>query len=693
MGIFDKLKSGAAKVGSGIKWGAGKTWSGTKWGAGKTWSGTKWGAGKTWSGTKWGATKTGEGASWLARKNIASPGANQNYFPSISPKAVGGAVVGAAAATAVGTKKALAVPSFFLLILGFIKFLFFNGGNSSIGLLLSICLFCIAGYALAQKLERYGRFKLNLFLPMIYFVVWYFMFKGNYDPEFLAYFIASLAAITLAIALFTKGKGVFPEVVGIVPAIFLFLDIGMLPFLVDKYGLAVTPIMEGLLIWMPWWSLLGLLTLPEEVSDNYVANALIGIFRILGYLYIIFVFVSPWVPELAYTEALVPGPEEISQAQQNIEQRIPTVQNPAIARFACLFSGEITDVEGCVKRKQTEKEIELFCTEVEGLKKGSPAFDECQIQEQERRKGLGAAAEGTIDQTIKIPTSAKIIFHKDSFPQLTGDVLPFPIELQITNPRRLPISIQPECFFQNSGGEIFNGKLETGSQDKVITSSEETFSNYWLCYPEQGVTLTAGRYTLLFKATLGDLTSQSRLQRAFVGSISREEKERLIKEEISKVITITETQVPAEFAGIYFDIGHLDADPIIEYSDPSVENQPDKPVILKSYIKNMGSGKIINVKNYEIDLQGLTPKIDYLQSDVGRTWQGDCRQGSVPNAYSYKRDIPIPTCFIADFPEELKNPDDDLEWVSKEFRASLKYDYLLEAKQGFELIELQDVVG
>ena len=82
MGIFDKIKSGAGKVGSGIKWGAGKAWSGTKWTATKT-----------GEGAKWGAAKTGQGTSWLARKNIASPGANQSYFPSISPKAVGGAVV------------------------------------------------------------------------------------------------------------------------------------------------------------------------------------------------------------------------------------------------------------------------------------------------------------------------------------------------------------------------------------------------------------------------------------------------------------------------------------------------------------------------------------------------------------------------------------------------------------------------
>jgi hypothetical protein len=675
MGVVDKLKSGARKVGSGIKKGAGAVGSGAKWGAGKAWGGAK------------------AAGNYVAKKNLSGPGVSserkRDLAASAAIKTVAAPVV-AGAAVVKGTFGAAKYPAFVLLFLGFLKFLFFNDLNSGTGLLISIFLFFLSGYALASKLGRYSHYRFNIFLPMIYFIVWYFVFKGNIDPEFLLYFIGSLTAITLAAGLFTKGRGVFPELVGFVPAIFFFLDVGMLPFLVDQLNLTITPFMEGLLIWMPWWSLLGLFTLPEDVSDNRGANAAIGIVKILGYMYIIFIFVSPWVPDLGYTETLLPSTEEISDAQQNIQRKIPTTQNPAIARFVCMLE-DIQDVEGCVKRKQAEKEIELFCIDVEGLKEGTESFEECKIQEKERRKGQTLSAQGTIDRTIKIPTSAKIIFHKDSFPQIADDLsLPFPIELQITNPRRLSIFPKPECKFKSISGDIFNGEINVGSRDRPVASKEETFSNYYLCRPDHNEVLAPGRYTLIFEVVLEGLETESRLQRAFVGSIEKEDKIRLVRDEISKVITIKKAQVPAEFAGIFFDLGHIDDDPIIEYNDredSTIENKPYRPVILKGFIKNMGNGKILNVKDYNIDLQGITPQFNPLQDGSARSWQGDCTHGSIPNANLYKRDIPIPTCFIEDFPEELKNPDETLEWVSKEFRATLKYDYLLDAKQSFELID------
>ena len=154
--------------------------------------------------------------------------------------------------------------SLLLIIGGLIRFIFLRGENY-VGFIFSLVLFIIAGYALSEKLER-GR--MGLLIPMLGFVVWYFVYNGNYDPGFLLYFLLIFAAISSLLALFSKGESVRAELLGLVPAVFLFLDLGLLDFLILHLHLTVTPLLESLVLWMPWWSLLGLLTIPSRATER-----------------------------------------------------------------------------------------------------------------------------------------------------------------------------------------------------------------------------------------------------------------------------------------------------------------------------------------------------------------------------------------------------------------------------------------
>ena len=638
--------------------------------------------------------KIKSGTSRVARQNVTSFSASPTMMPTLSktPAVVKAVAVGTATTMAAGMK----IPAIVLIIGGLIKFSLFQG-PSGMGLLLSIMLFVISGYALAQRLgPGDAKLKLGIFLPMIYFSVWYFLFQANYDPSFLFYYISIIASITLLFAVFTKGKGVVPELLGFVPAIFLFLDLGMIPFLVQQLNLSLTPLMENLILWMPWWALLGLFTLPEEVMDSPAWNKIIEILKIMGILYLVFVFIAPAVPNLGYNTSVIPGAAELEEAQQNIREKLPEGRNPFLVRMECIFSGEIQDVEGCVKEKQLKYEIEKFCEDVEGYEPETPEFDNCFYEERERRKSMTLLAGGTIDRTITIPTAAEIVFHEESFPQLYTDPSPFPVEFKLTNPRGLSITINPSCSFKGQDGTEVLGRIDGSYGNDVVEG--ETYSTFYLCAPEEP--LQEGRYTMEFQADLLNLETKSRLQRAFINGdvLTQKEKERLRNEEISKVVKIAQSQVPAEFAGIYFDLGHGGDDIVIEYreglegSAEGGEGFMKRPILLRSYIKNMGRGKIVQVQGYFIDLMGFRPRKYFKDDTIVSTWTGDCQQGSIANALVYKKDIPIPTCFISDYPEELKNPDPSQEWTAREFEATLKYDYQVEAKKGFTLITQESLI-
>ena len=123
--------------------------------------------------------------------------------------------------------------AFWVIILGIVQYLVrIYLGTSVVTYVLTLGLFVFSGYALAQKVEKD---KVAILIPMLTFVIWYWIFDGNYDPLFLAYFIGTIILVSVLFGALTRGESFKPELYGFLPVVFLFLDLGMIPFLVEKF--------------------------------------------------------------------------------------------------------------------------------------------------------------------------------------------------------------------------------------------------------------------------------------------------------------------------------------------------------------------------------------------------------------------------------------------------------------------------
>ncbi len=538
-----------------------------------------------------------------------------------------------------------------IIILGVIQYFLRVSGSttepSTFVFFLSLALFILAGFSLAHFAKKD---RLTILLPMLAFVIWYFVYGGNYDPRFLTYFLSfCVLAFGLPIV-FTKGESIAALLLGFIPVLFLFLDIGLVAFLVERLRLPVTPLLQNLILFMPWWALFGIVTLPGKVSENSSINFMMNAARIIGILYLVFVLIAPAFPNFGYDKTLLPEAGEFESAQARLRGALPQRENPAYSNLICLFS-EFTNVQACVEQRQQNSEIEYICEHVEGKQKGTSGFTECIAQQRKLRQEGRAVVGGVIDPTIKEPTKAELIVNKEALPQQYNPALAFPVELKIENPRRQNIKAEVSCAFVGKAGtQSVLGRIEgTIPLEFNDPASQSTF----LCYPEAPL---QGNYRLIYNASLSGLTTLSTLQRAFIGNKSPEEKERLRREEVSQVITEDESKSPADFAVIVFDVGHARKEIIIE-------NKPYRTIVLNAFIQNKGPGKIVSIHNYAFDLPGFS--VDNPQ----------CLQGSLPTAINYPgSSIPLPQCLIRDYPEELKNPRD---WVPHTFTATLAYDYRL----------------
>lgn len=596
------------------------------------------------------------------KKNIGS-GASPAYFPTFGP-AVG--------AVNRGIEGGISIASIILLVGGLLKFIFIPA-NSNFGLILSVILFILAGYALSEKInvQRYA-----VFIPMLAFFIWYFVFDANYSLVFLLYYLLVVGIVLAIFAVFSRGASVRPELLGFVPCLFFFLDLGMIPFLVEYLNLQITPLMESLILWMPWWSLLGLLTLPQQVSTNTFINGLVGLLKIFGIVYLIFILITPAIPDLGhYSQEGLPTAAELAAAQERVTEKIPKKENPFISNMYCLFvKGEYGNIQRCVEQRQEEQERIAFCEDkvkpITNQVQRDKAYETCLKEEAEKKKKEALQAGGTIDRTIRIPTEAKVVIRSESLPKIYVPDIPFPFEVQIANPRQQEIQMDVACKFKKKiGTDYVLGKVEKGALGDFISFRDQTYASQFLCIPQGELN---GTYTLEVDLQLLNLQTPSRLQRAFIGNVPEAEKKRL-EQEIHSVIREEEALVPAEFAGIYFDLGHATNEVIIE-NKVVVEDGKErryKPILLRANIKNLGNGKILKIHNYHIDLPNF--QVD----------RPACLDGTIDEKMieAYTAGIPLPVCFITDYPLELKQPPQDIGWIAQEFEAQLFYDYQVTARE------------
>ena len=576
-----------------------------------------------------------------------------------------GALWGAGAATGASALNAIADPGFVLFIAGLLTF-FFNEylGNVALAVLIGTIFMFYSSIFI---------FKAKGIMVTVIFWVWYILFQGNTDPKAFLYMILPILIIGMVVHGLVKkfqkgsfGEGASGEIIGAVPIILFFLDFGALDLLVTGFGLPLTPLVKNLILFTPWWALLGLFTTTKE-------NFIISVFRIVGIIYIVAILTVGVVPD-AYdkskSDSLIPGPERFLEAKKELRETLPQKENPAWSNLVCIFS-EPTGVQSCVDQRQELSELTYICEKVEGKEKGTPQFTQCLEEQKKKKKSASLQVQGVIDPTIKEPTTADIVAIKESFPTTYNPLFPFPFELKIENPRKLQLTVDVACHFEGkSGVASVGGKITRRTEEApFISFSDENFKSSYLCLPEGEL---RGRYKVWFNATIKDIVTVSRLQRAFVGDKTAEEVDRLRREEIARVITIPESLAPADFAHINFNVGHGPKERVIE-------NKIYKNILLTSNIENTGNGKISFIQSYFISLEGFVVNDAVCVSG-----------GQFTDTSTIFKSISLPPCSIMDYPPELKNP---VDWVAKTFEATLVYDYIISENADIDIKPAEEVVG
>jgi hypothetical protein len=586
--------------------------------------------------------------------------------------------------------------SFLIIILGVLHFLvkiFLSGGGlNPLTFTISLLLYILAGYALANRVETNAR--ITIFIPMLIFAVWYFYFGGNYDPSFLLKFALTTAALLLIPVVLSKGQSVKPELLGFLPALFLFLDIGMLEWLVQNVGLQVTPFLERLILWMPWWALFGLFTLPSNSSSNGTTNFLIEATRIVGILVLVLVFIAPFIENVGYESAL-PSAGELQEAQLDVRQRLQAVQPDSEPLFwsqlKCLTDYE--DMQGCIDERQQLSEITNLCenlvaeydtngngqvdddnsgtvvSTVTNTLSGRESETEMEIciREQKEVRAEQIALTGATDSTIKEPTTAKFTvseyFPREMYKQ-DGQVYRFPAELEIENPLEYKIVIAFSCTLEKSGEDDLVGV--TTPAEVEVTAVKDKIAV--VCEPPEGAELD-GSYTIEYTAAFKDLVTKSRLKRAFIGEKDLAWKEAWLPEILKAHFSGNShlSLSPEDFAQIIFSI-NLE-NPIIE--------KPEG-LLVASLVKNNGQGKITAITDYEINLEGFA-----IQADEENCLSGG--EVEVKTSGSGSQLIHLPTCFIEELPSDLEDPD---TYIIREYEAAVTYDYEISKKEATKVVDI-----
>ena len=555
--------------------------------------------------------------------------------------------------------------SWILLVLGIFHYVFriISGGNYGVAFVLSLGLFVFAGYALSQRMGQESDDRWAMLFPMLAFVVWYFWFNANYDPIFLSYYLGISFGTMVLIGAVTKGKAIKAELIGFLPVLFLFLDIGLVPFLVEKLHLQITPFVEGLVLYMPWWAFFGLLTLPSDATKNGSVNFLVNLTKILGILYLIFVIVSPTIPDVGHVQSSLPQAAEFEDAQARLREKIGDKENPAVSNWKCLFAGRFTDLQECIAERQLNSDLRAICLG-EGFEEGTSSYKKC-IEEQNKIREQGAPVTGINDPTITEPTTAKFVvgqYFPDEITHDTGRDIEYPVNLEITNPRKQNLSIEVSCNFTNKKNkkESFVGDIVS---EQILEFSEEKPKTTVICRSPKDKALN-GSYNLVYSAELRKLKSASKLQRAFIGD--RDEKWK--KEWVPKIMSAHFSsrshlsQGAPDLARINFGYGNTVEDPIVE---------PKYGQTLSASIENIGNGKVKNIESINFDgLEGFGDLQGCVTSMIPK----------IPAASSSA--IPLKTCFTKIMPSELANPP---VYTLKEFEATITYDYLIERTVGVTL--------
>jgi len=567
--------------------------------------------------------------------------------------------------------------SWVMVVVGVIEFILKNVlGYGQLITVLSIILFIMAGFALAARL---GKDKLAIFIPMILFVIWYFLYSATFDPAFLAVYLSVGFGIMALFGIISKGQSVISSLAGFLPCLVLLVDVGYLALLVGKVGIPVTNFMVGLLKYMPWWAFFGVMTLPTEEGGR--GNALIQLTRIAGIVYIVFVLIAPVFPNIGREDLnALPGLAEAQQAQKDLQEQFSTCENEQRSyRLECIGqsfgkifdTGETFSVDNCIAEKTKECEIDFQCLTQQGLQANSanrrtPAYMECKASF--TAKG-GQSVVGIKDETIKEAMTAKFSDRKSLTGQYrSGDFL-HPIDFMVENPRNDDFNVLFSCGFTStidSKLKVPGTIIASGAQGNLLNVKDKSVKSTVACKPQ--LTLVKGKYKIEYQAELQGIQSFARLQRAFIApQASERERENLIKRIMQLHFPGQKylSQAPAGLFEVQWSFGQEDA--------PIVESGNILPLAI--VLRNTGQGEIETVNWYRINMEGFS------------TDPNDCLAGTnialLQDTKVAKVDLNF--CYITGLPIDLSTLSQD--YAYREYTAEANLNYLIKATDNVEVLD------
>jgi hypothetical protein len=517
------------------------------------------------------------------------------------------------------------------------------------------------------NIERKG----SQWLIIVFFIIWYIGFQSSiYGLIIIFLTVGLLPLLILLVDKFILKKSesggiIISDWIVALPIIIFLLDAYVIQTLFSNY-FPLTDFVNTFFRTMPWWPLLGIISLPSKGKGAIGLLAIIA--KWVGIFAIIFAFIIPYINPDFGSETVLPGLEEAYQQQKEDIDKFDTKPMQELGwNLGCIFSVKSKDPQACVEEKKEAARLEHICTEEQGHKKGTTAYNKCIEDVKEAEKRQSTKVKGINDPTIKEPTNVKFSFGKKSFPSdvylhsenVGKDFLKYPVTLEIENPRKENIAVEVSCKFTKKNYKLneeqsFIGEMNEQQWRTSLESDSRTFS----CSP--GDEVLDGTYTLTYTTMFKGLKTSSRLDRAFIPSgLSPEEEESLI-EKISKAHFKGSdhfSKAPSDFAQIFFAFGNPINYPIIK---------DDSGLLLSANIQNSGRGKITAINSYEILLSGFT--VDNNDCLYGRNY-------FVPKEKYGRAAIYLPQCAITNIPSDLQSP---LKYEFKEFIANLNYDYVLE---------------
>ncbi|MBI2662075.1 ABC transporter permease [Candidatus Woesearchaeota archaeon] len=577
------------------------------------------------------------------KKNVGS-GTSKTYFPAAR---VAGSAVKA------DVVETITDYGFILFFIGLAVWLLNIYLNPAAKIIMGTILMCYSSLLIFQR---------KGILLIILFWTWYIYFGARTDQTFALYFgIISLSTLFIYYKLINKERNVGDELkAGAIPIIIFFLDIGLISLLTTKFNLPLTDLTQSLILFIPWWALLGLFTSQKQSN-------LLSFFKAVGILYVIVILVIGLIPSVGYTEikSTLPGAEQFLAAQEKVQSQISGKENPFVSNLACIT--EFENFQGCVNKRQEDSELNNICKKQEKKQEGTEDFAKCVNDQREKKKKEAASVlvGGTNDPTISQPTKAEFIetkfSTKNAFTEPGKPILQ-QIEFKINNPRKQIIDLEFSCSFVQ-GDKNIEAKILGNSLEKSVGG--ETIRRTIVC---QGPNTFKGTFNIVYEAKIKGLKSVSRLQRAFIPEIKDYSQNEEMKKEILSTYFNSNnqwSQGAEDLSRVDFAFGNPVDNPIVE---------PTSMIIFSSVLRNPGKGKIIAIKNYKFTMNNA--ELDSLGFSV-KSGDENCLSGTSvtlpPLKTSFIEQIPLSTCII-NLPDNFKNLK---EYQYREFEGAVEYDYLV----------------